>query len=196
VKIGDPSDKRNIVLFSHHQFRSAWETGYAASAKQLAAVLPPGKRVLWLWGHEHKLNFYDVSDSYQGIPLNHYCRCVGVGGFPTSINSIPKNPRETKLVAYDRRQYTIEQGWLPIPVGFNGWLTMTFKGPSLKMDYYSLKLGPDGKVSNTTSDYLVTETWNADLKSGDITLANFTVVNPNITIVTHLFAPGDKRYRL
>jgi hypothetical protein len=191
VKIADPSDRRNIIFFSHHQFRSAWEAGYKATAQQLARLLPPGKRVLWLWGHEHRLSFYD-GGVFENVTLNHYSRCIGVGGFPTSINKIPKNPRDAKLLAYDNRVYMLEKGTFKVAVGFNGWTRLTLKGPALKIDYYSLMVDDAGKLSNTNSSLLVTETWKADLGSGNIQQATFTIVNKNITIVQHMPSPGSK----
>ena len=51
------SDKRGIILLSHHQCFSAFEKDeFQAIIPQIAPLL--GQRnVLWFWGHEHRLSF-------------------------------------------------------------------------------------------------------------------------------------------
>lgn len=59
ARLNDPTDMRPIIFVSHHQYYSAWEHGYDATPKQLASLLPANRVPLWLWGHEHRLSFYD-----------------------------------------------------------------------------------------------------------------------------------------
>jgi hypothetical protein len=59
ARLSDPTDMRPIIFMSHHQYFSAWEKGYDSTPKQLAALLPKDRVPLWLWGHEHRLSFYD-----------------------------------------------------------------------------------------------------------------------------------------
>jgi hypothetical protein len=111
-------------------------------------MLPAGRVPLWIWGHEHRLSFYDKTPhgsssmfmitttnscdarhqhEIGGLNLTCYARCIGVGGFPTTIQKIPKDPAGTKLTAYDNRLYVVENGTFHIPVGYNGFTRMTFK---------------------------------------------------------------------
>jgi len=59
VQIGNASDTRGLIFFSHHQVLSAFGGGSLATPFQIADLLPPNRTVLWLWGHEHRLAFYD-----------------------------------------------------------------------------------------------------------------------------------------
>lgn len=185
LRLWDPSDTRGVLLLSHHQYRSAFESQYLATPRQLAALLPAGREVLWLWGHEHRLAFYGLGNS-SGIKLNAHARCVGNGGFPTPITAIPKAARTAGLMAFDDRTYTVESGLMNVPVGFNGFLQLVFTGPKLKIEYRSLApnatLSPP--VSRTTNTLLVTEEWGV-APSGDVTLVSMTYNEPNITRVTH-----------
>lgn len=185
VRLDDPADTRPIIFFSHHQYFSAWEKGYLATPKQLAALVPPGRKTLWIWGHEHRLSFYDITNS-GGVALDCYARCVGVGGFPPVVNMVPPNPRATKLQAYDNRLYEISDGIFKIPVGFNGFTRLTFKGPMLNITYHSLVADAQGDVSPTESELLVWETFKADLAGGHVVATDFQIVNKNMTVVTHL----------
>jgi hypothetical protein len=47
VRIGDPTDKRGIIFFTHHQVESAFEEPHDATPKQIAKLMPPGRTVLW-----------------------------------------------------------------------------------------------------------------------------------------------------
>jgi len=190
ARISDPNDHRPIVLLSHHQYFSAWEHGYYSTPTQIAALLPMNRTVLWLWGHEHRLSFYDKT-SAGGLNLNCYARCVGVGGFPTSVLKIPPQPAISNLRAYDNRVYILENGTFSIPVGFNGFTRFTFKDAQLKLDYYSLQLDPVTKtVSNTTSTWLVSETWGSDAV-GNVLPTSFTIVDPDMTVVKQFDANGQ-----
>merc|ERR1711974_193598 len=75
VKINDPNDKRGILLFTHHQFLSAFDSPIKYTAQQLADLLPKGRQFVWLWGHEHRLSFYKMG-TLDNIPLNVFGRCV------------------------------------------------------------------------------------------------------------------------
>jgi len=47
-------DPRGVILLSHHQNYSGFQDQYAKPAQQLwNAGLQ--RRVLWFWGHEHRL---------------------------------------------------------------------------------------------------------------------------------------------
>jgi hypothetical protein len=54
VGLGNASDTRGIVFFSHHQVRTAFGTAYTATPDQIADLLPPNRTVAWFFGHEHR----------------------------------------------------------------------------------------------------------------------------------------------
>jgi hypothetical protein len=185
VDIGNATDTRGILLISHHQYRSAFDNPYLATPEQIASVLPPGRQLLWLYGHEHRLAFYDLGNA-GGLSLNAYCRCVGVGGYPVGVSDVPKNPRAAGLVAYDDRLYETVTGLFSYRTGFNGFSRLTFEGPTLTVTYHSLELDASGHLSNSTASLLVSEQFTVDPATGNVQQTAFTVVNPNITIVSHL----------
>ncbi len=187
VKISDPTDTRGIIFFSHHQTFSAFgkEDKYTATPKQIAALLPANRTVLWLFGHEHRVSFYDYNSGVDGVDgLNVYARCIGNGGYPTSIGDIPDRAAETNLKVYDDRVYTVLDGFTERQIGFQGFQHLNFTGPEVTIDYKSLMFEADGHtLSSTQSDLLVTETWTFDA-SGNVVRSKFQVVNSNMTIVS------------
>jgi hypothetical protein len=85
LKVEDSN--RGVVLLTHHQHTSAFDKTYPAAARQLAEVF--GKRkVLWFWGHEHRLALYGQFKTDGGITA--YGRCIGHGGMPVSLVSMKK----------------------------------------------------------------------------------------------------------
>lgn len=186
VKIGDAGDNRGLVFISHHRYWSAWgDQPSVLTATQLSELVPANQTIVWLWGHEHRLSFYRLNKGLRGLPLSVYGRCIGNGGFPTTIDAQPARSRESDLEAYDDRMYEMDVGFKKVPVGFNGWTRMTFKKKALTLQYYSLTLGNDGNLSDTTSSYLVSERFEVD-KSGSVSQTAFSILNENITTVTHI----------
>jgi hypothetical protein len=186
VKIGDSQDVRGIILISHHQYFSAF--GKSAPSKatpsQIAALLPANRTILWLWGHEHRLAFYQQNFNQSGLDINVFGRCVGNGGFPSSVHQQPERSRESRLRAYDDRLYEIDVGFVKVPVGYNGWVFLTFQANTLAVEYRSLMHDASGNLSNTQSALLVTEQFTVDPK-GSLVQVNFTIVDKNITVVSH-----------
>jgi len=88
------------------------------------------------------------------------------------------------LKAYDDRLYEVDIGFVKVPVGYNGWIFMTFLNNTLAIEYRSLMLNATGGLSNNQSALLVLEKFVVDSK-GNVIQTNFTVVDPNITVVTH-----------
>lgn len=175
VLLSDPSDKRGILVITHHQPNTAFEEPYMLPAQGLAARLPPGRKFYWLFGHEHKLSFYDLSTlrAVQGHTVSYIGRCIGNGGFPTNLvplASTPKPAGSGRLLGYDSRVYqTLSEKVDPKPkLGddglrktFNGWVDLTFTGPDLAVSYRSLKL--DGKyATNAASAEFAKETLTVD----------------------------------
>jgi hypothetical protein len=138
------SDKRGLVILSHHQNYSGFQEEYEKPAEQLwdAGIRRP---VLWFWGHEHRLAGYEL---FGTCALKSFGRCVGHGGMPVDTGEPRKEPRP---VFYDDRR--AKNGF-----GVNGHVNLTFSGPNLKTVYVDL----DGKE-------LLREEWGAD-NSGAVQL--------------------------
>ena len=137
-------DNRGLILLSHHQYHSGFEGDYRKPAQQLwqAGVQ---RKVLWLWGHEHRLAGYDL---YGKDQLKCYGRCVGHGGMP--IDRL--NPQHDPAPRFwDNRQSTESYG-------VNGHVNLDFAGPKLTTTYEDL----DGKK-------LLQEEWAVN-SDGDVQL--------------------------
>jgi len=139
--------QHGIILLSHHQYYSQFESGYERAAKQLAQLID--RPVLWFWGHEHRFSIYGVHATKKG-KLKVYGRCIGHGGLPIEdIEDKPEGKRKHKvgLVLYDKRKRTEVA---ETPVGFNGYANLVFKGRRLTVEY------------KDNRQLLVTENWEVD----------------------------------
>ncbi|HEY1919452.1 MAG TPA: metallophosphoesterase [Streptosporangiaceae bacterium] len=69
---------RKLVLFSHHQLVSFYDTSEVGSTlpDRLAHVLNDRRVTAWWWGHEHRAITYGAAAGVQ------YPRCLGNGGVP------------------------------------------------------------------------------------------------------------------
>lgn len=158
VNLGDPADKRGLLILTHHQYCTAFtnESDFVRPAQQLASLLGPDRTVLWLWGHEHKLAFFGKMQADEGLFL--YGRCIGNGGTPIEIDSANFKPAPQKkgyqaLVAVDNRRRKVIGNRA---FGFNGYVVLTLDKASLTLAYHD-------QVS-----HLLTETWQANLDTGTI----------------------------
>ena len=145
-------DKRGLILLSHHQSYSAFQTQYKKPARQLwdAGIQRP---VLWFWGHEHRLAGYDL---YGNSNLKSYGRCVGHGGMPVDRG----NPTQEPTAAfYDNR--LAKNGY-----GVNGLVNLTFAGSTLSAEYEDL----DGTK-------VLCERWMADEKGAVRLLSKQKLIN-------------------
>lgn len=158
VKLGDKSDKRGLLIFSHHQFISAFckESEYPKPAQQLASLLGSDRTILWLWGHEHKLAIYGKIQEKSGLSV--YGRCIGHGGTPVEVQSknfelCTKQNGYEALVGFDKRkQKTVNK----TDLGYNGYVVCHIDNEAITLDYVD-NIGP-----------LLSEKWVADLKTGAI----------------------------
>ncbi|CAF2543607.1 unnamed protein product [Rotaria sp. Silwood2] len=198
------TDKRGLIFFSHHQIISAWNAKPNTDfPEQIASLLPEGRTVLWLWGHEHRLSFYEkqsmATSIESGQSLTFYGRCVGNSGFPTLAKELPIKSRETKLLFYDDRLYNFHDNQvLPnIPLGFNGYATMKFIRPnkpddtSLHISYKTLNLNRDGQLTYENPNILVNEEWSVD-SNGNVILIKLEPMNKELTQVTHTDGNQDE----
>lgn len=187
LRLWDPADTRGLLFLTHHQYRSAFSSHQnVATAQQLETLLPPGRQVIWLWGHEHRLSFYNLSNA-PGSGLMAHGRCVGNGGFPTHETPIPSTARATGLQAYDNRLYTVHPAILGnTSLGFNGFVQLTFTGPNITIEYRTLALDPSASppLSNTTNTLVAREQWSVDALGNPV--LNMLEFNKDLTIVQNM----------
>lgn len=141
---------RGVIFLSHHPYVSQFEDYYDAAARQLSVLF--SRRVLWFWGHEHRLALYGRHATKRGI-LEAYGRCIGHGGMPIElIKDEPKmhTKHRVGLVFYDKRMRA-EVGQERIPSGFNGFADLVFEGNTLTVEHRDI----DNQV-------LVEEVWEVD----------------------------------
>lgn len=120
-------DQRPILLLSHHQLFSAFESEYTRLADGLGR---DPRYLLWFWGHEHRLALYGQYHRNPQSPRVR-ARCIGHGGMPTEDIHLPVR-RDRNLVAHDRRIAGQVNG---TQVGYNGFAFLEFLGRDLKVSY-------------------------------------------------------------
>ena len=165
--------------------------------EQIASLLPAGQTVLYLWGHEHRLSFYEKQTIEPliniGSKLTFYGRCIGNSGFPTLATQLPIKARQTKLLFYDDRLFNVQgnDAWANMALGFNGYVTMKFVRPkrsgdtSLYLSYKSLRLNDDGQLTEKNPTILVNEEWSVD-SNGDVVLNKLEPMNQEMTKSIHI----------
>lgn len=77
---------RNIVLLSHHQLFSAYESGCPKVRTKLESALRSNHIRAWFWGHEHRHMGFKPSDL---LPCG---RCLGHGGVPVYMSHETDDP--------------------------------------------------------------------------------------------------------
>jgi hypothetical protein len=125
VVFKDPSDDRPVVLLSHHEWFSAYDTEYGAVGDNLEPYLD--RVYLWLWGHEHRFAGYGPWGPGK-TPVR--ARCIGHGGMPIELGAQPK--RDRNLVFSDTRQAGTVGGQ---PIGFCGFTVITLDGKKMLVTY-------------------------------------------------------------
>jgi hypothetical protein len=120
-------DPRGIVILSHHQYFSRFETWYTRPAKQLAELF--ARPVLWFWGHEHRLAIYREFGVEGGVSAHG--RCIGHGGMPVEL---PHAARHEECIAefVDERPYPNDQN---LHIGFNGFARLSLQQERLNAEY-------------------------------------------------------------
>ncbi len=121
------SDTRPILLLSHHQWFSAFETEYGRLGRELGN---DPRFLMWFWGHEHRLAGYGAFRTHPEGPLIRG-RCIGHGGMPTEDILLPVK-RERNLVFSDQR---VAGSVDHTEVGYNGFALLEFDGPALVVSY-------------------------------------------------------------
>jgi hypothetical protein len=167
VKPFSAGDNRGIILLTHHQPKSAFESPYEKLVEQLAPILGNKRPFIWLWGHEHRLAFYGTNT--QKDSLLHFGRCIGHGGMPVALgNSVEldapdlESGLQQSLVFHDQRRNPKHQELMTQSnqvLGFNGYATIELDHQQAILRYYD----------DESSEALVTETWKINTDNGDMT---------------------------
>jgi hypothetical protein len=170
VKIGDESDKRGLIFLSHHQYYSAFvgESGYPKAAFRIAELLPPNmvenRRVIWFWGHEHRLAFYDLTKIPKGISA--YGRCIGHGGMPQTSHKFDKD----KAQRYNLRYYDAQSKILDatLTVARNGYARLILNKNRVQIDYVQAENTIKNEEAGFKGTIVATEEWTVDMESGHL----------------------------
>lgn len=126
VVFADPGDHRPVMLLSHHQWFSAFDSEYKRVGRQLRPYLD--RVLLWFWGHEHRFTGY-APFGLDGPTVR--ARCIGHGGMPIELGARPKRT-DRPLVFSDERQ----AGMLgETAVGYCGFSLLRLDGPMLLVQY-------------------------------------------------------------
>jgi len=177
--VAPASDRRGIILLSHHQCFSAFEQfEFQAMLPQILPLL--GKRdVLWFWGHEHRLAFYGHNP--LGADTGCFARCIGHAGMPVELGEFrlkgaqPTDKANRNLVMYDQRpRTTIDKN---IALGHNGYVVLNFDGPQLAIQYLDDSFVDAGGARSP----IVEERWVVDAATGALTgkeITDFTDRGP------------------
>ncbi|MGH9259910.1 MAG: metallophosphoesterase family protein [Acidimicrobiales bacterium] len=142
VVFADARDRRPVILLSHHQWFSAFDSEYKRIGAELAPYLD--RVLLWFWGHEHRLAGY-ASFGFGGATVR--ARCIGHGGMPIEIGKAPQRS-DRPLVFTDERQAGSVDGE---PIGYCGYVVLRLDGPALVVQYVD-------EMRNT----LLEERWSVD----------------------------------
>ena len=128
VVFADSADRRPVILLSHHQWFSAFDSEYPRVGANLGPYLD--RVLLWLWGHEHRFAAYAPFRFGGATPVR--ARCIGHGGMPIELGGKVKRP-DRALVFTDERQAGDVDGQ---KIGFCGFAMLRLDGPDLRVEYY------------------------------------------------------------
>lgn len=161
---GTACEGKGLILLSHHQYYSGFDSWYTEPAEQLKKFFPD-RAVPWFWGHEHRMAVYDQFMLANGKGVKAFGRCIGHGGMPVE-RGISPDILDCKCLFFDNRAYRNDEG---INVGYNGYVKLTFDGPNLQVDYLDLY-----------DALLLTETWTVD-KTGTLVGPQFSNVHADLS---------------
>ncbi|MHC4816478.1 MAG: metallophosphoesterase family protein [Planctomycetota bacterium] len=152
VVFQDPDDRRPVILLSHHEWFSSYDSEYKRMGSQLTPYLD--RVLLWLWGHEHRFSGYGPHGADGGPKVR--ARCIGHGGIPFDID-YPE--RHRNLVFSDERISAESTNYVDAKqqLGYCGFALLKFDGPKLTISYFDEREG---------SDCLLEETWTRDPEAG------------------------------
>ncbi len=126
-------DNRGLILLTHHQVLSAYDSCFTRQADQIATILK--RPVLWFWGHEHRLVLYKTYDGAARQWPVITGRCIGHGGMPVDLPGQHKSGLIGEADFIDRRLYKNDE---KLRVGINGFAQLTLRGKALQVDYIDI----------------------------------------------------------
>ncbi|MDO9021355.1 MAG: metallophosphoesterase [Deltaproteobacteria bacterium] len=86
----DGAGGRKVVLFSHHQPFSQYESGGEKLVAKLGDLLAQRRIFAWYWAHEHRCVFFDRHEDWQ-----MWGRCIGHSGYPAFRDRFKTKPVKT-----------------------------------------------------------------------------------------------------
>ncbi len=146
MDIAAQNPAHRIMLFTHHQPFSYFETGGPKLVKHLSPLLSAGRIAAWYWGHEHSCTRYDLHEQWK-----MYGRCVGHSGFPYFRRFKTLLSNKTEWRRFEKKGYIPGCVLLDgpnkyvtpaTPYGPNGYVTVELRGPRVEETF----LDPDGTV--------------------------------------------------
>ena len=197
----DPRHRsKGLVFLSHHQVTSAFEKSSYTTRFQQQVIDCIGnrqRRVVWLYGHEHRLSLYDgeqqtvaLKDNAE-LQLRAYHRCCGNSGFPCEVAPLPAEVRRTHLEYYDDRVYLVEvEGLLSVPLGFNGFVSMIIQDSGqLTLNYATVRLDDSSNLTSLDPNTLFSETFTVN-SAGSVNRVeaalNSDLNHDGLTLVVHV----------
>jgi hypothetical protein len=125
VKERMDASKQKVMLLSHHQLFSAYESVEEAVGVKLQAALETNRIRSWFWGHEHRCMLYKPYRRVQ------YARCVGHAGVPVYM-SHDLDDRYPEPGDYEYRGYLVKgiERW-----ALFGFAVLDFDGPTIDVQY-------------------------------------------------------------
>ncbi|MEO5571298.1 MAG: metallophosphoesterase [Bacteroidia bacterium] len=183
-------DKRGIILLSHHQYFSAFanEDEHPNPANQLAPLLGSDRTVLWWWAHEHRFSLYGSNPLPGGAKV--FPRCIGNSGMPIEMRPTrspdPLNSLNRNLVLFDKRIKTTVG---KTELGYNGFVILKLKGPTLIAEYYD----DNDDNDDNKSRLIFSEKWSVDNNSGKLTGIEITDFTQTSSKKLSVFADNIKQ---
>ncbi len=139
VRIGDPDDRRGIVLLSHHPCVSAFGKAFPKPGQQLRELLGDRHQpVVWFWGHEHRMVLYNATRDLPDMP-DAYGRCIGHGGMPVETDLPGAAAERNKIFAIDSR---VRKRIGRYDIGYNGFASLRLHKGCLHATYRDLEDNP------------------------------------------------------
>ncbi len=128
------ADDRKVLLFSHHQLFSRFQSQGPKLAVRLARLLESGKISAWYWGHEHRCVLYEPDPRYGGLRG----RCLGHGGMPYTRKAVENLPVDHTAGGSIWRRFDKKN---MVPGG------LVLDGPNPYIRGHETKYGPNGYMT-------------------------------------------------
>lgn len=152
-RIVNNAGERKVLLFTHHQPFSHFDSSNALMTGKLNDLLKDNRIFGWYWGHEHRCILYDQHPAW-----GFYGRCVGHSGFPyfrdklNDVAIIEEVAENTRWFRLEGKNLTPAARILDGPnqylkgeedkYGLQGYMTLEFSGNQLNEIVHA----PDGTI--------------------------------------------------